>query len=93
MRDLQDNLGHIFAGGEEGKQTMPWKLLVTESFSVDKLKKLNVEIVSIKKLSKRAELTEREERVLKIAYGLGYFEVPKKTGGRLQKVWEDRLPP
>ena len=67
---------------KENEQTMVWKLLVTESFSMDKLKKLNVEIVSIKKLSESAELTEKEERVLKIAYDMGYFEVPKKTGVR-----------
>jgi len=59
---------------------MIWRLLsVDESFNPEVLKKIGAEIVSIKRFSEIAELTEMEEEVLRLAHGMGYFETPKKT--------------
>ncbi|MDY6985916.1 MAG: helix-turn-helix domain-containing protein [Candidatus Thermoplasmatota archaeon] len=65
---------------KEGEKYMIWRLLVVdESFNTETLKKLGAEIVSIKKFSEVAELTETEEEILRLAYEMGYFETPKRT--------------
>jgi predicted DNA binding protein len=65
---------------KEDDKHMIWRLLsVDESFNPEVLKKIGAEIVSIKRFSEIAELTEMEEEVLRLAHGMGYFETPKKT--------------
>jgi hypothetical protein len=53
--------------------------VVDESFNPDRLKEINAEVISIRKFSEMAELTEAEEEILRLAYDMGYFEIPKKT--------------
>lgn len=47
---------------------------------VDKIKALgcSVELRRVSKLSTASELTRTQERVLQLAYQLGYFEIPRK---------------
>jgi len=48
---------------------------------VDKIKALgcSIELKRVSKLSTASELTRTQERVLQMAYELGYFEIPRKT--------------
>jgi predicted DNA binding protein len=65
---------------KEDEKHMVWRLLVVdESLDTEVLKKLGAEIVSIKRISEIAELTETEEEILRLAYEMGYFEIPKRT--------------
>jgi len=62
-----------------------WKLITGEEGSllelIDKLEKLGCEVVLEKstQISKRKQLTKRQEEIIKIAYEKGYYEVPKKV--------------
>jgi len=65
---------------KEDETHMVWRLLVVdESFNPDRLKEINAEVISIRRFSEMAELTEAEEEILRLAYEMGYFEIPKKT--------------
>lgn len=65
---------------KEDEKHMIWKLLVVdEGFNTETLKKIGGEIISIKRFSEIAALTETEEEVLRLAHEMGYFETPKRT--------------
>ena len=66
------------AGGVE------WRILAPKRSAVESLVRtlegrgLELEVVAIKTVKGSGTLTDRQERVLSLAYKLGYFEFPKK---------------
>ena len=79
------------ATGEGG---LEWRLLAPRRSSIEslvaKLEKrgIPVELASIKNVKGSGSLTDRQARVLSLAYELGYFEFPKKISltGLAKKV-------
>ena len=68
---------------KDSESTMIWKFLVIDdSFRLEKLKAMNAEIISIKRLSEMAELTDTESEVVRFAHEMGYFDIPKKINVR-----------
>ncbi len=63
---------------------LEWRLLAPQRPSVERLVKtlqsrgIPVDLVSIKTVKGSGTLTDRQDRVLSLAYELGYFEFPKK---------------
>jgi len=63
---------------------LEWRILSPQRGAVEGLvrslreKGLTVEVVAIKTVKGSGSLTERQARVLSLAYKLGYFEFPKK---------------
>lgn len=63
---------------------LEWKLLAPKRTSVESLMKvlrdrdIPVELMAIKTAKGTGTLTDRQERVLSLAYQLGYFEFPKR---------------
>jgi len=61
-----------------------WRILAPKRASVESLVKtlrdrgLEIEVVAIRTVKGSGMLTDRQERVLSLAYKLGYFEFPKK---------------
>ncbi len=62
-----------------------WKLITGEKGSlielIDKLEKTGcvVEVKKVTRLTKRAQLTQRQEDIIHIAFEKGYYDLPKKT--------------
>lgn len=67
-----------------GDARVEWRILAPKRAAVESLVRtlehrgLDVELASIKTAKGRASLTERQDRVLSLAYKLGYFQFPKK---------------
>ncbi len=65
---------------------LEWRLLAPQRAAVetlvDTLRKrgIAVELVSIRSVKGSGSLTDRQARILSLAYELGYFEFPKKIG-------------
>jgi len=65
---------------------LEWRLLAPKRLSVESLVRtlkergITVELAAIKTVRGSGSLTERQERVLSLAFELGYFEFPKKIG-------------
>lgn len=65
---------------------LEWRLLAPQRSSVESLVKIlkdrgiAVELAAIKTVRGSGNLTDRQERVLSLAFELGYFEFPKKIG-------------
>jgi predicted DNA binding protein len=65
---------------------LEWRLLAPKRSSVESLLKIlkdrgiAVELTAIKTVRGSGSLTDRQERVLSLAFELGYFEFPKKIG-------------
>jgi predicted DNA binding protein len=61
-----------------------WRILAPKRSSVESLVKtlrqrgLEIDVVAIKTVKGSGTLTDRQDRVLSLAYKLGYFEFPKK---------------
>ncbi len=78
-RLLEDSF--LMEARKEKGDSMLWKILVPDpsSFSIDRLKDLKAEVVSIIQLTEKPTLTENEDKVLRVAFDMGYFEVPRKA--------------
>ncbi len=65
---------------------LEWRLLAPRRAAVEDLVKtlkgrgISVELAAIKSVKGSGSLTDRQARVLSLAYQLGYFEFPKKIG-------------
>ncbi len=65
---------------------LEWRLLAPRRASVQSLvaalrkRKIPVELQSLRSVKGAGNLTDRQARVLSLAYELGYFEFPKKIG-------------
>jgi predicted DNA binding protein len=78
-RLLEDSF--LMGARKDGEGSMIWRVVVPDpaSFSMDKLKGLGAEIISIKQLSEKAPLTENEDEVIRKAFEMGYFDVPRRA--------------
>ena len=81
-RLLEDSF--LIEARKENDKNMLWKVLVPDpsSFSPEKLRDINAEVVSIKQVAEKATLTEKEDEALRVAFEMGYFEVPRMAGIR-----------
>ncbi len=67
-----------------GPGGVEWRILAPKRSSVESLvatltaRGLEVQVLAIKSVKGSGSLTDRQERVLSLAYRLGYFEFPKK---------------
>lgn len=67
-----------------GPGGLEWRILAPERVAAETLVKtlrdrgLQVEVAAIKSVKGSGSLTERQDRVLSLAFRLGYFEFPKK---------------
>lgn len=67
-----------------GSAGVEWRILAPKRSSVESLvttlkeRGLEIELAAIKSVKGSGTLTDRQERVLSLAYKLGYFEFPKK---------------
>ncbi len=67
-----------------GSGGVEWRILAPKRPSVESLvatltaRGLEVQVLAIKSVRGSGSLTDRQERVLSLAYRLGYFEFPKK---------------
>ena len=65
---------------------LEWRLLAPQRASVEALvatlrdRGISLELTAIRSVKGSGSLTERQERVLSLAFELGYFEFPKKIG-------------
>ena len=65
-------------GGLEWRILAPRRDAIEDLVATLKDRGLAIELTAIKKAGRRGSLTERQDKVLNIAYRLGYFEFPKK---------------
>jgi predicted DNA binding protein len=66
-------------GGLEWHVLAPKRPSVTALLQTLKDRRIDADLVAIRSAGAQGELTDRQQRVLDIAYRLGYYELPKKV--------------
>ncbi len=84
-RTFLDSDCFLDSASSTGKESVIWRLFTPNNMLlkglIDRLRKegCNVELLSVKKASSSFELTQIQDDAIRLAFSMGYYDIPKKV--------------